>query len=74
MYSQNEKFDLIIEELHNIAEEMHNMAVELNNYNRIGTELLEMQRRMFTPMEYERPYNPFENRNSSFDNRDFRYR
>ena len=40
MYSQNEKFDLIIEELHNIAEEMHNMAVELNNYNRIGTELL----------------------------------
>ena len=67
MYNENEKLDLIIEELHNIA-------VELNNYNRIGTELLEMQRRMFTPMEYERPYNPFNDRNSSFDNRDFRYR
>lgn len=67
MYNENEKLDLIIEELHNIA-------VELNNYNRIGTELLEMQRRMFAPMEYERPYNPFNDRNSSFDNRDFRYR
>lgn len=67
MYNENEKLDLIIEELHNIA-------VELNNYNRIGTELLEMQRRMFTPMEYERPYNPFNDRSSSFDNRDFRYR
>lgn len=65
MYSQNEKLDLIIEELHNIA-------VELNNYNRIGNELLEMQRRMLTPMEYERPYS-FEDRNS-FDNRGFRYR
>ena len=65
MYN-DEKLDLIIEELRNIA-------VELNNYNRIGSELLEIQRRMFTPMEYERPYNPFENRNS-FDTRDFRYR
>lgn len=62
MYTQNEKLDLIIEELHTIA-------VELKNYNQIGNELLQIQRRMLEPpTDYNIPPVSFdERRNHSFD-------
>lgn len=39
-----------------IANELHEIVVELRNYNRIGTELLEIQRRMFTPTDMNVPH------------------